>query len=320
LTANRSSCIFPFEEKGLLKSLFSHIFILPGILAGLALAPVLAFERIVPNIVIGFISACLIASANYVINEWLDAEEDRNHPEKASRSAEGLLNRSFVYGEYFGLAILGLALASLVNDLFFVTSAAFFVSGITYNVKPFRTKNRVFLDVLSEALNNPLRLLLGWAMVSSATIPPVSLIGAYWAGGAFLMAAKRLSEYRFIVQEKGPDGPGAYRRSFRYYTSESLLISCFVYALTTAFGLAVFLIKYRAEFIFTFPLIILLFGYYLHLGLQPVSVAQRPENLHRDGKLMAIVAALAAVTLFVAFVDIPVIETITQSRFVALTH
>ena len=33
--------------------------------------------------------------------------------------------------------------------------------GIIYNVKPIRSKDIVFIDVLSESVNNPLRFLLG---------------------------------------------------------------------------------------------------------------------------------------------------------------
>ncbi|MBU6234371.1 MAG: UbiA family prenyltransferase [Alphaproteobacteria bacterium] len=296
-----------------------HIFIVPGIVAAFALAPHLPVLQIFSNMVIGFISACLVASANYVLNEWLDAETDKNHPEKANRpSACGLVKPLYVYIEYAVLGVLGLLLAAQINDVFLIASVALFVSGITYNVKPIRTKDRVHFDVLSEAVNNPIRLLLGWAMVSSATIPPLSLLITYWAGGAFLMAAKRLSEYRYIVQEKGPEAPGLYRRSFRFYTVESLTLSCFVHALASTFGIAVFLIKYRSEFIFTFPLIIILFGYYLHLGLQPLSVAQKPEKLHRDWKLVTLVALLVISSVYCVFVDIPFIEQLAQSKFVEI--
>ena len=38
-----------------------------------------------------------------------------------------------------------------------------------------------------------------------------------------------------------------YRRSFRYYSERSLLISTFFYAICPVFFLGVFLIKYRIE-------------------------------------------------------------------------
>lgn len=293
-----------------------HIFILPGIVVGIALAPTFPVTDILFNCVVGFVSACLIASANYVINEWLDAESDRNHPEKSARpSAKGLVQAKYVYLEYAVLAVLGLALAYMVNTAFLLVTLAFLISGITYNVEPFRTKNRVYLDVIFEAINNPIRLIMGWTMVSNHTVPPISLIVSFWAGGAFLMAAKRLSEYRFITKERDKATSGLYRRTFSHYSVESLTIACFVYALTSAFGTAVFLIKYRTEFVFVFPIIVILFAYYLHLSFQPDSIAQKPEHLHRDWRLMLIITVLIVAVAVLAFADLPVVERIIQSRF-----
>jgi 4-hydroxybenzoate polyprenyltransferase len=296
-----------------------HVFLVPGIVMAAVLAPTLEPTVIAFNIVVGIASACLVASANYSINEWLDANEDVHHPQKQSRpAAQGKLNPLIVYAQYVALAVVGLALAALIDRLFFWASVIFLISGLSYNVAPLRTKDRVFLDVLSEAVNNPIRLVLGWSMVSSSTVPPLSLFGAFWMGGAFLMAAKRLSEYNFILQENGPSGPGRYRRSFRYYNMGSLTISCFVYAIMAAFLIAVFLVKYREEYILSLPLIALLFGYYLHLGLKPSSVAQRPETLHKDRGLVLIVVCLVGLMAALSLVNVPFLERLVQSTFLEL--
>lgn len=296
-----------------------HIFIVPGILIALVLTPNNFSPDLLYKIILGFISACLIASANYVINEWLDAETDRNHPEKHARpAANGLLKSRYVYLEYWALIVTGLFIAIHVNLSYTIAAILLFLSGIAYNVKPLRTKDIVYFDVISEAVNNPIRMILGWVMVSPYTIPPISLLGAYWAGGAFLMAAKRLSEYQnFIVGDK-VDLAGLYRRSFKFYTVDTLIVSCFVYALTAAFGIAVFLIKYRAEFIVTFPFLVLLFSYYLSISLKPQSIAQKPEKLHHDIYLIMIVIVTCITTAFAMYYDMPLIEAITQSHFVGM--
>ena len=65
------------------------------------------------------------------------------------------------------LSILGLSLANLLGNAFLSSiRLALLVMGVLYNVRPFRTKDRIYLDVLSESINNPLRLMLGWAAVS----------------------------------------------------------------------------------------------------------------------------------------------------------
>lgn len=292
-----------------------HVFIIPGIVLALILIRDID-DGLLIRCALGFSSACLIASANYVINEWLDAMLDLHHPLKCQRpGAKGLLSPFFVVLEYILLASLGLGLAFMVNKLFFFTSTAFIISGISYNVKPIRTKDWPYLDVMTEAINNPIRLLLGWAMVSGATIPPASFLGTYWLGGAFLMAAKRLSEYRFIIDAKGQDAPGQYRKSFQHYTEISLLISCFVYAIMASFLLSAFLVKYRSELILMFPLFTLLFSYYLYMSLQKASAAQKPEILHNDKKLIVIILLLISCFIILFFIDIPVLEKLIMNRF-----
>ena len=140
---------------------FKNVFMLPGTVIAALLIRV-PFERFVGRLVLGLVSACLIASANYVINEWLDAEFDRFHPVKRNRpSVLGGLKREAVYVEYALLLVAGLALAWPISPLFFASALLFGVMGVLYNVRPFRSKDRVYLDVLSESVNNPIRLLLG---------------------------------------------------------------------------------------------------------------------------------------------------------------
>ena len=295
-----------------------HIFVLPGFLAAIALIPQLPTPAaIIVNLIFGFTSACLIASANYVINEWLDAKSDQNHPEKKTRpSALGYLSAKWVYGEYAALAIMGFIFAHMVNTVFFAVSVIFFFSGIVYNVRPLRAKEMAYLDVIVESANNPIRLVLGWAMISGTSIPPLSLIICYWTGGAFLMAAKRLSEYRFIVRLQSVASAASYRKSFSYYSTLSLTLSCFVYALMSSFGLAIFLIKYKSELVFSFPFIVILFTYYLYLALQSDTTVQKPEKLHRDWKLMAIVVAVSISMTLSAFVELPIVSILIESNYI----
>ena len=143
--------------------------------------------------------------------------------------------------------------------------------------------------MLSESLNNPLRLLMGWAMVDGTSLPPVSLMLAFWFGGAFLMNSKRLAEYRDIVASDGREILGRYRRSFRSYTETRLSVANLVYALSCAFFMAIFLIKYRVEYVLLFPCIVLLFAVYYALALTPDSVARKPEKLYRAKPLIGAV-------------------------------
>src|SRR3546814_14017148 len=90
---------------------------------------------------------------------------------------------------------------------------AFAAQGLAYNVPPLRTKDVPYLDVLSESVNNPLRLAIGWAMIDPGSLPPVSIIIAHWFGGAFLMVTNRLSEYRKTVVSLGAALLPRYRKN-----------------------------------------------------------------------------------------------------------
>lgn len=292
-----------------------HVFIVPGLILAYALREPSLLDA-PQRIAIGLLSAIAIASANYVINEWLDRESDAHHPAKYRRTAVSLqLAPELVYFEYGVFAVVGLLLASMLGSAYFALSLAFLISGVIYNVRPIRSKDRPFLDVISESVNNPIRLGLGWLMIDPGSIPPASLLLAYWTGGAFLMGSKRLSEYRDITTSVGIETLERYRKSFAGYTAESLVVSCLVYAMMSSFFLGVFLIKYRIEFVLAFPFISMLFGCYLWLSMLPHSIAQRPERMFRSRRLMMTLAITVGALTALSFVDLPGLKQLTNRSF-----
>jgi 4-hydroxybenzoate polyprenyltransferase len=292
-----------------------HVFIVPGLILAYALLEP-PTEHVALRTLIGFASAISIASANYVINEWLDRGFDAHHPFKHHRTAVSLqLSATLVYVEYAFFALFGLLAAVLLGMNYFLVSAGFLLSGVVYNVRPLRTKERSFVDVVSESINNPIRLTLGWLMVDPASLPPGSLLLAYWTGGAFLMGAKRLSEYRDITAAVGLETLTKYRKSFEGYTAESLTVSCLLYAMLSSFFVGVFLIKYRVEYIFAFPFIAGLFSCYLWLSMRPGSIAQRPERMFRSKRLVTTLGVTVGVLLLLSFVDLPGLAELTERSF-----
>lgn len=286
---------------------FKNVFVLPGTAIALLLHPIPLSDIALP-LVFGLVSACFAASANYTINEYLDADFDRHHPTKMNRPApRGLIRFEFVIVQYLLLAAVAMVIAWYMGILFFSTSACFLLLGLAYNVSPVRTKDRVFFDVISESANNPIRLMLGWALVIDNAFPPSSILMAFWFGGAFLMAVKRLAEFRQI---QNPSIAAKYRQSFGQYSETTLLLSAVFYAMNTAFFIAIFLIKYRIEFLISFPLISLMFTWYLAIGMQPDSVAQTPELLYRKRHFLAFVLLVVASLISLFVVDIPALHVL----------
>jgi 4-hydroxybenzoate polyprenyltransferase len=298
-----------------------HVMIVPGIVFAWLLAPggheVSAGDVI--NIVLGFAAACFISSANYTINEWLDAPFDAKHPKKQSRPAvRTAMDPALVYGQYVFLILAGLACAFLVGRLFMVTAAVFALAGFLYNVKPFRTKDLPFLDVISESFNNPLRLLLGWFMITPVFAPPASLVLAYWAGGAFLMTVKRFAEHRFLSESASNAAVARYRPSLAGYKDSTLIIAALIYAQLFAFMMAVFLLKYRAEYILLFPPLCVLFAIYMRIGYSNDSAAQSPEKLFRQPLLLGLALGIVVLFLALTVVDLPGLSVFTDPHFIPL--
>lgn len=293
-----------------------QLFILPGFVFALALTS--SLKEISTNqilfLLIGFVSTCLVASANYVINEWLDAEFDRFHPVKKHRSVvEEGADKRIVYAIYICLSVLGIGISCMIPGPFKYMEIWLWVMGVCYNVKPFRTKDIPFCDVLTESINNAIRLLIGWFIVTQDYYPPISLVIGYWFAGAFLMATKRFSEYRMIDD---PVLAGKYRKSFQFYSLKSLLISSFLYGMIANFFLGIFLIKYRIELILFVPFFMGLFGYYFWISFKEDSAAQKPEKLFREKGLMIYVGMLLVLFVALLYLHIPGLEQFTSVELV----
>ncbi len=282
---------------------FKNVFMAVGVLLAAFYHPEWLGAGAVLAIMWALAATCLIASSNYVLNEILDAPTDRSHPTKRYRPIpSGKVAVPIAYALWAGLGLAGLALALGLGLAFFAAGLFLLGMGLIYNVPPIRSKELPYVDVLTESINNPIRLLLGWFAVSAAEFPPVSLLLAYWMIGAFFMASKRLAEYRGLGD---PETAAAYRRSFRHYDQEKLLISMFFYTTCFALFLGVFIIRYHLELILVFPLVAGFICYYLQVTFKKDSAAQNPERLYREKGLMAYLLVCVAAFVGLMFVRIP---------------
>ncbi len=282
---------------------FKNVFMILGVVLAMFYEPRVASWSSVVPLFVAVLATCLVASSNYVLNELLDGPNDLLHPEKRFRPVpSGRVRPAVAYVEWLLLAAAGFGLALSLNWYFFASAAWLWVMGIAYNVRPLRTKEWPYLDVLSESVNNPIRLLLGWFALVSGRFPPVSLALSYWMVGAFFMAMKRYAEYRHIGD---PTVAAAYRSSFAYYTEERLLISLFFYATSCALFAGIFIVRYHPELILFAPFAAGLFAYYMKLGLQRDSPVQNPEKLYRQRGFMAYLIVCTVIFVVLMFTSIP---------------
>jgi 4-hydroxybenzoate polyprenyltransferase len=280
-----------------------QIFIVPGIIVAVMIVRVPFDLALAWHILIGLISATLIASSNYVINEILDAPYDRLHPTKKNRPAAcGLVHTGWGYAQWILMMIAGLALAYRISLGFLLSAAALWVMGCVYNIPPVRSKDVPYIDVLSESVNNPLRFCLGWYIVAAAALPPLSLLLSYWMLGSYFMALKRFSEYRQIADHTVAS---SYRRSFKFYREESLLNSVVFFAAASMLFFGAFIMRYRLELILSFPLVAWLMAVYFGLSFRHESAVQNPEKLYREPRLMVPLMVCIAVLVLLSLINIP---------------
>lgn len=258
------------------------------------------------SLIIGFLGLCLVSSANYTINEWLDRHEDKLHPYKDHRSAVGgNLKPLAVWVQYGLLSVVGLGLGLGSGIWIFTFCLILWLMGIIYNVKPLRTKNIAYLDVISESVNNPIRMAVGWHFINSGHAVPASAFVAFWGGGIFLMGLKRYSEMSIVKDQALLQ---LFRKSFSTWTVEKLLTFSITGGLISSTFLGILLAGYRIEYILCLPIIILLFNQYLSLTLNQNRMAREPEKLWKVRKLHLLVWSLVLFFGVFSFVNVPLLE------------
>ena len=226
-----------------------------------------------------FVCTCLIASANYSINEYLDSKYDKYHPLKKQRA---LVSKSIKLIEiiyyYFFLIFFSFYISYLFNHnkFFNYLLLIFAIAGILYNVKPFRSKDIFVIDILSEALNNPIRFLLAYFSLSSNFEINYNILLSYWFGGAFLMACKRYAERRFIKSEKILL---KYRPSLAKYSNYKLLFLIILFSILSILYLYLFFLDIGLVDPFFSLYFITMFIFYFYISTNNQGLAQTPEKL-----------------------------------------
>jgi hypothetical protein len=136
-------------------------------------------------------------------------------------------------------------------------------------------KDRPYLDVVTEALTNPIRIAIGWYAVSAAP-PPAHLLATVWAFGAFLMTGKRLAELRLLGA-----AAARYRPTFGVYSVRGLFLVQLGYAVVGLGTLAWLIAGERPQVLPGLPLVAGLLAWAFKMTFEPASPLIDPEHLYR---------------------------------------
>jgi len=146
--------------------------------------------------ILAFLAFSAISSGVYVLNDWVDAPQDRNHPDKQHRPmARGVIQRREALLLLFGAFIIGFALASSLGPVVLLFGALYTGINVLYT---FVLKHIAIVDISLIGMGFLLRVLAGGA----ATDVEVS----HWLTVmTFLLAlilglAKRRGEYVVAVR------------------------------------------------------------------------------------------------------------------------
>jgi len=286
-----------------------NVFIVFGHLVAWAL--VLDFKldfQLVTQAVLSLIPACLIASANYILNEILDAPFDAMHPTKRHRGIPaGKVKVPILWGIKAVLIVVAFGLCQLwgFNWAYQGALLLLLLSGLVYNVPPLRLKDRAFADVIAESFNNPIRLWLGYyALVGPTNVAPASIVLCWWFFGALLMTGKRYAEFRFIADA---ELSGKYRRSFKTYTEKSLILAMIGYANLFCFcaGVAMAVYPQLHNLVLVAPLIIAAVLVYFHHAMKEEAARLEPEELLKNPWIILCTVITGGITLWLLLTPHP---------------
>ena len=119
---------------------------------------------------IGFFALCFISSANYIINDIIDRNRDRIHPEKKNRPiASGRVSIANAIILCIIMLFFGFYLGSTLSLMFIVLEISLFILTTLYSLF---LKNEPFVDVLIISINFTIRAIAG----TYVTINPESIL------------------------------------------------------------------------------------------------------------------------------------------------
>lgn len=274
---------------------YKNVLIFIGIVFGEKLDQI---DLYVP-VIIGFCLLCCISSTSYIINDIRDLENDRIHPEKASRPLpSGLISSTaaFVFACLLFIVGIGGALAIdtyfLERDvpLFTLSLLAIFVTSQIYNLV---LKDVIFADVSAIALNYVFRAVSGCYLVEVAVSPWLIIIGYLFA--LFLALCKRKGDLLYLGVEKAAE----HKRVFQAYSADLLDQATSIVASSLIFSYAIYTfidvdienktldVSSRAGImIATIPLVAFAVLRYLYLLNSESKIARKTEMIFFDRQLL----------------------------------
>jgi decaprenyl-phosphate phosphoribosyltransferase len=213
-----------------------------AVFAALVFSGFLFYPGYFSRVSLAFMVFCGLTSAIYLINDVVDAEQDRHHPFKRKRPiAAGLLPVPVALFTAAILLMISLVAAYLLSFFFFVILLSYLLLNTAYSVW---LKRVAILDVLTIAAGFILRVYAGAAVVNLHM--NVWFLLTVISFALFIAVGKRQSERTLLTGLKV--GLIGQRDTLSHYTLRLLDIYTGMFATTTWFAYALF--SYQQQFNF----------------------------------------------------------------------
>jgi decaprenyl-phosphate phosphoribosyltransferase len=144
------------------------------VLAPLLLTPSALTWPAIGSAMLGVMAFCLVASAVYVMNDYMDREADRLHPEKRFRPlAAGTVPTTLALTIMGLLLVGGFTVAWLLATRFFILLATYFTLNVGYSMG---LKKIPIVDVLIVMFGFVLRVEAGASLIGVATTEWITIM------------------------------------------------------------------------------------------------------------------------------------------------
>lgn len=241
--------------------------------------------------IIGFLLFSFVSGCVYILNDFVDIEADRQHPEKKERPmASGRLSPRIALSFGTLLWVFSTLLAFMFNPQFGLLLLAYFAINVAYSLK---LKHIVLIDVMIIAAGFVLRA-IGGALIIRVPFTPWFLLVAMFLA-LFLAISKRRQEL-FLLQ----NGKGEHRKVLEYYTPELLnqLNNIVTSATITSYALFSFTSGRTLYLMWTIPFVIYGIFRYLYL-LHVEGKGGSPDKVLLEDKHILFTVLLYALTVII---------------------
>jgi len=258
-----------------------------------------------PLVILGLIVLCCVSSINYIINDIVDIEKDKKHPEKLMKkplsSGEIPVIVAFVLIFILAVIVILLTFLYLLNFNFITMIILLFVTGQLYN---HLFKKFAFTDLIVLSLGYLWRALAGVVLINVILSPWLLL--AIFEIAMFLSIAKRKGDLELLGTKIAKEHKKIYElyntrllNQFQTIVSTSIFITWTLYLIIRFNLFADEALYFRDYIVFlTVPILLYIIMRYLYLSKEKPEIARRAEKLFLDKGIL-----IAGLTLLIILIS-----------------